>query len=29
MMKEPTTLTISVPHGNVSPINRAATPEHQ
>jgi hypothetical protein len=29
MMKEPTTLTISVPHGNVSPIRRAATPEHQ
>src|SRR5712691_6074549 len=29
IMNEPTTLTMNVPHGKVSPINRAATPEHQ
>src|SRR6266581_2264664 len=29
MMKEPTTFTMSVPHGNVAPKYLAATPEHQ
>ena len=29
MMKEPTILTMIVPQGNVSPMKRAATPEHQ
>src|SRR5258705_1708732 len=29
MMNEPTTLTMNVPHGKVSPMSRAATPEHQ
>jgi hypothetical protein len=29
MMKEPTILTMIVPQGNISPMKRAATPEHQ
>jgi len=29
MMNEPVTFTISVPHGKVSPMRRAAMPEHQ
>jgi len=29
MMKEPAIFTIIVPQGKVSPIRRAATPEHQ
>ena len=29
MMNEPTTFTMIVPQGKVSPKRRAATPEHQ